>query len=624
MTVDYEERFYAAGKILGSRFIRREGRPSDEAILSGRLVDRTIRPLFDQRLRREVQVTITVISYDEKHDPDAVALIAASTALAISDIPWNGPVGGVRTVVYNDKDELRYDAFFAGPRDRVNMIEFEGCEIPESEAVKVFKNSQKEINRLIDFQEKIAKEIGKKKTEVALLEPEPRVRELVENFIKGKLAETVKGNKLEDLKIAFLEHLVSSGEEARVLQAADIVFEEAVDKFVHDQALNHDRRPDGRKLDELRELYAEVGLFPRIHGTGLFIRGETQILAATTLASPAAEQLIETMEMSGRKRFMLHYNFPGFSSGEVGKGRGGPGRREIGHGALAHKALRAVIPTKEEFPYTIRIVAETLSSNGSTSMASTCAGSLSLMDAGVPIKKHVGGIAMGLMLDDKSGKFKVLTDIQGPEDHHGDMDLKVAGTEEGLTAIQMDVKVYGITEEIFESTLTQAKTARAQILALMKETIGAPREQISPFAPTILTLNINPEKIGEVIGPGGKIINGIIAEVGGDTAIDIEQTGKVFISGTNREAVEKALKIVENIVREYKIGEIVEGPVVKILEFGAIVDLGGGQDGMIHISELSNEFVKKVEDVVKLGDRVRARIIRAENGKIGLSLKDIK
>ncbi|KKU93811.1 MAG: Polyribonucleotide nucleotidyltransferase [Candidatus Jorgensenbacteria bacterium GW2011_GWA1_48_13] len=624
LTVDYEERFYAAGKILGSRFIRREGRPSDEAILSGRLVDRTIRPLFDQRLRREVQVTITVISYDEKHDPDAVALIAASTALAISDIPWNGPVGGVRTVVYNDKDELRYDAFFAGPRDRVNMIEFEGCEIPESEAVKVFKNSQKEINRLIDFQEKIAKEIGKKKTEVALLEPEPRVRELVENFIKGKLAETVKGNKLEDLKIAFLEHLVSSGEEARVLQAADIVFEEAVDKFVHDQALNHDRRPDGRKLDELRELYAEVGLFPRIHGTGLFIRGETQILAATTLASPAAEQLIETMEMSGRKRFMLHYNFPGFSSGEVGKGRGGPGRREIGHGALAHKALRAVIPTKEEFPYTIRIVAETLSSNGSTSMASTCAGSLSLMDAGVPIKKHVGGIAMGLMLDDKSGKFKVLTDIQGPEDHHGDMDLKVAGTEEGLTAIQMDVKVYGITEEIFESTLTQAKTARAQILALMKETIGAPREQISPFAPTILTLNINPEKIGEVIGPGGKIINGIIAEVGGDTAIDIEQTGKVFISGTNREAVEKALKIVENIVREYKIGEIVEGPVVKILEFGAIVDLGGGQDGMIHISELSNEFVKKVEDVVKLGDRVRARIIRAENGKIGLSLKDIK
>jgi len=622
LTVDYEERFYAAGKILGSRFVRREGRPSDEAILSGRLIDRTIRPLFDQRLRREVQVTITVISYDEKHDPDALALLAVSAALSISDIPWNGPVGGVRKIVKNG-DELRYDAFFAGPRDRVNMIELEGREIPEDEAVRAFRESQKEINNLIDFQEKIRKEIGKEKLSVTFAEAPESLRQLVEGFIKESLPQAVKEKKLEGLKISLLDHLAASGESAENLDMAVSLFEEAVDRFIHDEVLNHDRRPDGRKLDELRDLYAEVGLFPRIHGTGLFIRGETQVLAATTLASPAAEQLIETMEATTRKRFMLHYNFPGFSSGEIGKGRGGPGRREIGHGALAHKALRGVIPSKEEFPYTIRVVAETLSSNGSTSMASVCAGSLSLMDAGVPIKCHVGGIAMGLMLDDQSGKFKILTDIQGPEDHHGDMDLKVAGTANGLTAIQMDVKVFGITEEIFEKALLQAKKARAEILALMTKTIKAPRPELSPYAPTIMTVNINPEKIGEVIGSGGKVINGIIAKVGGDTAIDIEEDGRVFISGTNREAVEKALKIVEGIVHEYKIGEIVEGPVVKILEFGAIVDLGGGRDGMIHISELSNGFVKKVEDVVKVGDRVKAKVIKVENGRIGLSLKEL-
>ncbi|HXF44095.1 MAG TPA: polyribonucleotide nucleotidyltransferase [Candidatus Paceibacterota bacterium] len=624
LTVDYEERFYAAGKILGSRFVRREGRPSEEAILSGRLVDRTIRPLFDARLRREVQVTITVISYDEKNDPDALALIAASAALATSDIPWKGPVAGVRKIANDQNGNLRYDAFFAGPRGCVNMIELEGREITENEAVAVFEESRKEIDKLVDFQEMIVKEIGKEKAKVELVEPDLALRQIVETFIKESLPQAIKEKKLEGLKISLLDHLAASGETQANLNVAVNLFEEAVDKFVHDEALNYDRRPDGRKMDELRELHAEVGLFPRLHGTGLFIRGETQVLAATTLASPAAEQLVETMEATTHKRFMLHYNFPGFSSGEMSKGRGGPGRREIGHGALAHKALRAVIPSKEEFPYTIRIVAETLSSNGSTSMASTCAGCLSLMDAGVPLKKHVGGIAMGLMLDAKSGKFKVLTDIQGPEDHHGDMDLKVAGTDAGITAIQMDVKIFGITKEIFETALNQAKKARAEILDLMKKVIPAPRPHVSPYAPTILTLNIDPEKIGEVIGSGGKVINGIIAEVGGDTAIDIEDDGKVFISGTNREAVERALKIVESIVREYKIGEIVEGPVVKILDFGAIVDLGGGRDGMIHISELSDGYVKKVEDVVKIGDRVKAKVIKVENGRIGLSLKNGK
>ncbi|MDO8752114.1 MAG: polyribonucleotide nucleotidyltransferase, partial [Candidatus Wolfebacteria bacterium] len=616
LTVDYEERFYAAGRILGSRFVRREGRPSDEATLSARLIDRTIRPLFDQRLRREIQVVITVLAYDEKHDPDLVSLIAASTALSISDIPWGGPVGGARfekrkEVLRQAQDvtgkdangAIEYLAFFAGTSGKVNMIELEGDETPESVAVELFLQGEKQIRELIDFQKKIIKEIGKKKIDVVLPEEDARLRGEVKKFLEKKLKGTFKKNELYALKDEMLDHLEKAGPPAggeRVaLQAAGDLFEEEVNEYVHLEALEHERRVDGRKLDEIRSLYAEIGLFRRIHGSGLFVRGDTQVLAATTLGPPSAEQLVETMETQEKKRFMLHYNFPNFSVGEAGRAHG-PGRREIGHGYLAWKALKAMLPTKDEFPYVIRIVAETLSSNGSSSMASTCAGCLSMLDAGVPLKKHVAGIAMGLMVG-KKGEYKVLTDIQGPEDHHGDMDFKVAGTEDGITAIQMDVKIDGVTKEMFSDALKQAKKARLQILDVMKKVIAKPNE-LSPYAPRIIIIHIDPDKIGALIGPGGKIINGILDSVDKKATIDIDDDGTVYIGSEDGEIGQKVLAMVEGVVKEYKIGEIVEGKVVRIMEFGAIVDLGNGKDGMIHVSELKEGCVKKVEDVVKLGD----------------------
>jgi polyribonucleotide nucleotidyltransferase len=623
LTVDYEERFYAAGKILGSRFLRRELRPSDEATLSARLIDRTIRPLFDHRMRREVQVTVTVIAYDEKNDPDVIALLATSTALLISDIPWAGPVAGVKFLSQKEDGEVDFQAFFAGPAGKINMIEFEGDETAEEKVIKLFEEAQQKIKNLIDFQQKIKSEIGKPKAAVKLIESDPALTEKVVEFIKDRLAEAVRNKKLGELKHDLFVHLRDTEGQDLNWGAVDSIFESEIDRYVREQILHHNVRPDGRKLDEVRELYSEAGIFNRTHGSALFIRGDTQILAVTTLASPAAEQLVENIEFSGKKRFILHYNFPAFSTGETGRSRG-PGRREIGHGALAAKAIKAMIPSKDIFPYTIRVVCETLSSNGSSSMASVCSAILSLMDAGVPIKKPVAGIAIGLMTGE-NGEFKILTDIQGPEDHHGDMDFKVAGTAFGLTAIQMDVKIEGITKEIFEEALAAGKKARLQILEHMKKTLPAPREKISPFAPTILTLEIPVEKIGEVIGPGGKIINGIIAEAGGETSIDIEQTGKIYVSSANAESANKALAMVREIVREYKPGEIVEGQVIKILDFGAIIDLGGGRDGMIHISELREGYTKKVEDVVRLGDKVKAKVIRVEpDGKIALSLKALR
>ncbi|MEK7629953.1 MAG: polyribonucleotide nucleotidyltransferase [Patescibacteria group bacterium] len=623
LTVDYEERFYAAGKIMGSRFVRREGRPSDEAMLSARLIDRTIRPLFDDRLRREVQVVVTILAYDEKNDPDAIALLAASTALGISNIPWGGPVAGIKTQNLNSDGSLNYQTFFAGPKARINMLEFEGKEIKEEEVLKQFNAAQKEIERLIDFQEKIIKELGKPKTQVMLAEPTPKTKKLITDIVQKDLAAAIKNKTLHELKKLMFEKIKTSEEASEALLFADRIFENLVNDCLHKEILERDNRPDGRKLDEVRDLHGEIGIFNRNHGSGLFMRGDTQVLAVTTLGTVAAEQIVETMEFSGRKRFMLHYNFPGFAVGETGRARGGPGRREIGHGALAQKALAQVLPSKDDFPYTIRIVAETLSSNGSSSMASTCAGSLSLMDAGVPIKKHVAGIAMGLVLHD-NGQFKVLTDIQGPEDHHGDMDLKVAGTDSGITAMQMDVKVQGITAEIFENALAKAKKARLHILETMNKTIAAPKKSVSTFAPKIYTVLIRPEKIGLVVGPGGRTINGMIAAAGGLVTIDIEQTGKIYVAGTDETAVQKTLAYIKQITHEYMVGEIVEGEIVRILDFGAIVDLGGDQDGMIHVSELQEGFVKKVEDVVHLGDRVKAKVVRVEEGKIALSLKGAK
>lgn len=624
LTVDYEERFYAAGKIIGSRFIRREGRPSDDAILSGRLIDRAIRPLFDSHFRREVQVTITVISYDEVHDPEFVGLLAASTALSISDIPWNGPVGGVYFASQPDESPA-CKAFFAGPLGKVNMIEFEGLEAQEQHLHELYDKAQAAIDSLITFQQGIVKEIGKEKASFASSESDnDRLRSVVSSFITPLLDDALQNKSLDTVLKNLLTHLKESGEDEAHIKLTQYIFEEEVERYVHTQIILHGKRPDGRALNQIRDLYSEVAIFPRIHGSGLFIRGSTQVLAIATLAAPNAEQLVETMETTGTKRFLLHYNFPNFAVGETGRSRG-PGRREIGHGALALKAIKPLIPTKEQFPYTIRVVAETLSSNGSSSMASTCAASLALMDAGVPIMKHIAGISIGLALNEATGQFKVLTDIQGPEDHYCDMDFKVAGTRDGVTAIQMDVKVQGITKEIYTEALARAREARFSILDFMETVISTHRSEISPYAPKVLTLTIPPEKIGLVVGSGGKTINGILSLTNNEVTIDIEQTGLIYFCGTNLELVQKALQLVEQIIREYKVGDIVLGTVTRILDFGAILDLGGGKDGLVHISELKNGYVKSVNEVLKMGDQVRVKVIRVdEDGRVGLSIKSLE
>ncbi len=642
LMVNYEEKFYAAGKILGSRFVRREGRSSDEAILSGRLIDRTIRPLFNQAMRREVQVVATVLAFDGENDPDFISLLSASTAIAISPIPWDGPVAGVRLVKFADDSSVKvnpvfkelaagkmeFDTFVSGTEERINMIELEGNEADEQGVLKAFLQAQKEIRNLISWQKTIIKEIGKEKAEVKLAQPNAELKKKITAFLKGKLEPAVyHTNKSEmyqnmnNLKDSLKAELEKDGHSKDDLGAADTLFEEEINDLVHEKILKEEKRPDGRKLNEVRELYAETKTLPRAHGSALFVRGNTQSLAVTTLGAPGDQQLVETMEFSGKKRFLLHYNFPPYSVGEVGPFRG-PGRREIGHGNLAYKALKNLIPAQEEFPYTIRLVSEILSSNGSSSMATVCAGSLSLMDAGVPIRKPAAGIAMGLMLDEKGKEYKVLTDIQGPEDHHGDMDFKVAGTDSGVTAIQMDVKIQGLTVDMLEKVLAQGKEARLHILKTLVKALPEARKELSPFAPRILSLQINPSQIGEVIGPGGKVINGII-EATGVTAIDIDDNGLVCITAVDKDAAQKAYDQVAAIVKEYKIGDIVEGNVVKILEFGAIVEFGGGKDGMIHVSELKDGYVKKVEDVLKMGDFVRVKIVKMDNGKIGLSLKQL-
>ena len=664
LKVDYEEKFYAAGKIIGSRYVRREGRASEEAVLAGRLVDRTIRPLFNDKMRRDVQVVVTVLQIDEENDPEFVGLLGVSTALFISDIPWNGPVAGVRVAQfpsastdlalsnnnttayykvnpdnsYVNAHEPIYDAFVSGSKDRINMIELGGLDAQEKDVVAGFTLAQSEINKLVAFQEQIRKEIGKPKAEVAVAAPDEEIRAEVVAFLADKLEDAIyKPTKVEHTTaVGALNHELNlhikekfEGTKEKISwKGVESLFEDSVNDVVHKNVLEKDRRPDGRKLDEVRALDAEVGLFSRTHGSALFVRGNTQALAITTLAAPGAELMIETMETTGKRRFMLHYNFPPFSVGETGNFRG-PGRRDIGHGNLARKSLERLIPSKEEFPYTIRVVSEIMSSNGSSSQATISAASLSLMDAGVPLKKPAAGIAMGLMMATNAegvcdvNNYKILTDIQGPEDHHGDMDLKVAGTDDGVTGMQMDVKVDGLTMEILEKAFAQAREARIHILKTIKAVMPAARTTLSEFVPKIRQFKIDPTKIGTVIGPGGKMINGLIAkyELAG---IDIEEDGGVFVSGQKLENVEAAVAEIMGMTKEYKVGEIVEGPIVRILEFGAIVDLGGGRDGMIHVSELKQGFVKKVEDVVKLGDFVRAEIIKAEDGKIGLSLKQLE
>ncbi len=635
LSVEYEEKFYAAGKISGSRFIKREGRPSEEAILAGRLIDRAIRPRFDQRIRNDIQLVLTVLSLDSDNDPDIVALNAASAALSISDIPWNGPVSAVRVgrkggkffinPSYAERNDSDLDLAVAGFGGKINMIEAGAKEVPENDLAEALELSQKYLEKISDFQRKIAAEIGREKQNVEIPAENPELKKEIKDFLADNMEKAIyekdkkiRQNKIAEIKESLINYLKEREKTEDDLKLTDSIFEEEIDEIVSQNILEREKRPDGRRLNELRELYAEVGLLPRTHGSGLFIRGNTQALSILTLGSPGDEQTIEGMEFEGKKRFMHHYNFPPYSVGEIGRLQ--PGRREIGHGALAERALLSLIPSREEFPYTIRVVSEILSSNGSSSMASVCGSTLALMDAGVPIKKPVAGIAMGLIMENEND-YKILTDIQGPEDHHGDMDLKVAGTRDGVTALQMDVKVEGVTTRILKETFLQAKEARLQILDKMESVISAPRPNLSPLAPRITVLKINPEKIGSVIGPGGKVINEIISQTG--AAIDIEDDGTVFITSPNEEAADKAISWVKDLTRELKVGEIIEGKVSRILDFGAIVDLIPGQDGLLHISELAPWRVEKTEDVVNIGDVIPVKIKRTEEGKISLSLKDV-
>ncbi len=638
LTVNYEERFYAAGKIRGPRYRKRETRPSDEAICNARLIDRSIRPLFPEGLNREVQVVVTVLSWDGQNEPDVLGLLASSIALSISDIPWNGPVAAIRVGQIKDKfilnptykeiEDGTIDVVFGVVKDKedllVNMIEGNFEEIDEKTVLEAYRFSKPYLRKIIKFEEEICRKIGKEKIPLKIPSKEPELEQEIRSFLKNRLEEAVyrekeSKNKLNQLK----EELMTFAQEHYPEQVTYIekFLKEEIKHLIHRNILEKEKRPDGRKLNEIRKISCEVGIIPRTHGSGLFCRGKTKSLSILTLGAPGDVQLLEGMEIVGKKRFMHHYNFPPYSVGEVSPIRG-PGRREIGHGMLAERAILPVIPSFEEFPYTTRIVSEILSSNGSTSMASVCSSSLALMDAGVPIKSAVAGIAMGLVTD-KKGNYKLLTDIQGPEDHYGQMDFKIAGTKKGITVIQMDVKINGITEEIFEKSLQRGKEARFEILEKMNQVLSRPRPKLSPYAPRILVIQISPEKIRKVIGPGGKVINEIIEECG--VSIDIEETGKVFVTAEKEEAAKKAIAWIKNLTREIKIGEVFQGKVKRILDFGAFVEILPGQEGLLHISKLAPHRVKKVEDVVKIGDIIPVKVISIdEQGRIDLSLNKIK
>lgn len=636
--VDYEERFYAAGKILGSRFVRREGRPADEAILTARVIDRAIRPLFPSNIAREVQIIATCLSWDGQNDPDIAGLLGASASLLSSAIPWTGPVSACRvgrvegSFVLNPNYEQRtkgdMDIVFAGVKEKedflVNMIEGSGNEITEQAFQEALEFAKPHLLKLIAFQEQMRKEIGKEKIQVPELagsaDEDKKLRGLIGNRLKESLFQGDKKTRMafvDELKKEILE----SFQDPKQTEYAKGFFDREIDRVVHEAAIKEERRVDDRKLDQIRELSGKVSMLPRTHGSGLFVRGQTKTLSILTLGAPGDSKVLEGMEFIGKKRFLHHYNFPPYAPGEV-KPLRGPGRREIGHGMLAEKALLPVIPPIDVFPYTIRIVTEVLSSNGSTSMASTCSSSLALMDAGVPISSPVAGISVGLMSDGAS--WKLLTDIQGPEDHHGDMDFKIAGTKKGITAIQLDVKIKGITKDIIQGALERAKDARIQILdKVIANILAAPRLELSPLAPKIFVLQINPQKIGAVIGSGGKTINKIIEDFG--VEIDIDDSGEVFITGNDAEKAKLASEYIQNMVREVQVGEVFQGKVVKIMEFGAFVEFLPGKDGLVHISQLDNKRVNKVTDIVKEGDIIPVKVIGVDDqGKIKLSLKEAK
>ncbi|MEK7124603.1 MAG: polyribonucleotide nucleotidyltransferase [Patescibacteria group bacterium] len=641
LTVEYEEKFYAAGKIYGSRFLKRESRPSDEAILTSRMIDRAIRPLFPKDFKKEVQVICTCLSWDSENDPDTVAMIAASFALATSHIPWNGPLGAIRVSkingqfvlnpTYKQKEESSMDltlsALIRDGQVLINMIEMGAKEASEEDVMKATEFAKDRLKKIIEFQEKIAKKIGKEKEEfkpAVELDIYKDIKEFLGDKLDDAITNATPGEKnlgatellKEELTKFIMEKYPDEDKEKQVLP----FFEKEIERIIIRNIVEKNQRPDGRKADEIRNISVEVGVLPRTHGSSMFQRGLTKVLSILTLGGPGDQQILEGMEIVGKKRFMHHYNFPPFSTGETAPMRG-PKRREIGHGHLAEKALLPLIPEPVNFPYTIRIVSEALSSNGSTSMASVCAATVALMDAGVPIKVPAAGISIGLAKDEESGKYKVLTDIQGPEDHFGDMDFKVAGTENGITAIQMDVKIDGIDTAIMKEALEKAKDARLKILGIIKKEIAEPRKNLSKYAPKISSFQINPSKIGEVVGPKGSVINKIIEEF--KVEIDIEDSGLVFITGENQEGVEGATAKIKSIVREIVIGETFEGKVRKIMEFGAFVDILPGQSGLVHISKFVPHKIKSVDEVVKEGDVIPVKVVSIdEMGRINLSAID--
>lgn len=635
LTVNYEERLYAVGKIPGG-FIKREGRPSEKAILASRLIDRPIRPLFADGFRNDVQVISMVLSVDQDCSSEMAAMFGSSLALSVSDIPFEGPIAGVTIGRINGEfvvnptvkqaEESDMNLIVAGTKDAINMVEAGAEEVPEETMLEAIMFGHEEIKRLISFQEEIVAQVGKEKMEVVLFEVDSELEAVIRESCESDMIKAIqvkekhaREDAIKAVKDSVLAKYEENEEDEDVIKQVNQILDNMVKAEVRRLITEEKVRPDGRNPDEIRPLSSEVDLLPRTHGSGLFTRGQTQALSICTLGALGDVQILDGLGIEEEKRFMHHYNFPSFSVGETGPLRG-PGRREIGHGALGERALEQIIPSEEEFPYTIRLVSEVLESNGSTSQASICAGTLALMDAGVPIKAPVAGIAMGLV---KSGEhYTVLTDIQGMEDHLGDMDFKVAGTAKGVTALQMDIKIAGLSKEILEEALQQAKKGRMQILEHMLSTLGKPREHLSPYAPKILTMHINPDKIRDVIGPSGKQINKIIEETG--VKIDIEQDGTIFIASTDEEMNQKAKKIIEDIVREVEVGQMYLGKVKRIEKFGAFVEIFNGKDGLVHISELAEERIGKVEDVVAIGDEILVKVTEIDRqGRINLSRKAV-
>lgn len=635
LTVNYEERLYAVGKIPGG-FIKREGRPSEEAILASRLIDRPIRPLFPDGFRHEVQIVDLVMSVDQNCSTEIAAMLGSSIALCISDIPFNGPIAGVEvgrvdgefvinpTVEQAEKSDLQLAV--AGTKDAVNMVEAKANEVPEEVILDAIMFGHEEIKRLIAFQEEIIAQCGQEKMEFTLVEIDPELEAEVREMCEADMIEAIQVPEklareaaIDEVKERVIAKYEEEEAEEDVIKQVKQILENIVKEEVRRLITVEKVRPDGRKADEIRPLSSRVGVLPRAHGSGLFTRGQTQVMTVCTLGALGDVQILDGLGLEESKRFMHHYNFPHFSVGETGPIRG-PGRREIGHGNLGERALEPVIPSEKEFPYTIRLVSEVLESNGSTSQASICGSTLALMDAGVPIKAPVAGIAMGLVKNDEH--YTILTDIQGIEDALGDMDFKVAGTRKGVTALQMDIKIEGLDKDILEEALQQARRGRLQILDHMMETIDKPRPHLSPYAPKIITMVINPDKIGDVIGPSGRHVKGIIDETG--VKIDIEQDGTIYISSMDMEQNKRAQKMIEDIVREVKVGDYYLGTVTRIEKFGAFVELFHGKEGLIHISELAEERVNRVEDVVNIGDEVLVKVIEIDkHDRINLSRKAV-